>query len=265
MKELDGPLVPVSMDHRPRGPWSKQPAAQQPAAAEGGEQAAAAAAEEGAEAEPMQADEQPSATEDEAEQPEAETEAGEEATEGGASEAAGTEADAAEAAGAEGTEGAPSEAATAEGEGEGGKAGFWKRKREQERAAREAVVLPEWGSRGGGARREVRCCRAYPAATVVGTGAALHMARHWPRHALSRVTETPIHHPTLLAASPPTTLQGGGRHRGIDPIVPYVVPEQLSAIREFYGLAPDCPVPDALVRFCVERWVWGGWGGWAAF
>lgn len=41
---------------------------------------------------------------------------------------------------------------------------------------------------------------------------------------------------------------GGSRHRGVDPVVPYVDEQQLAAMRAFYGLAPDCPVPHALVR-----------------
>ncbi|EFN50527.1 hypothetical protein CHLNCDRAFT_55780, partial [Chlorella variabilis] len=41
--------------------------------------------------------------------------------------------------------------------------------------------------------------------------------------------------------------EGGGRYRGVDPIVPFLDPQQLPAMRAFYGLAPQCPVPDALI------------------
>lgn len=34
----------------------------------------------------------------------------------------------------------------------------------------------------------------------------------------------------------------------MDPVVPYVDEQQLSAMTSFYGLAPDCPVPHTLVR-----------------
>lgn len=40
---------------------------------------------------------------------------------------------------------------------------------------------------------------------------------------------------------------GGGRWHGIDPIVPFADPEHISAMRTFYGMADDCPVPEALV------------------
>lgn len=33
----------------------------------------------------------------------------------------------------------------------------------------------------------------------------------------------------------------------VDPIVPFLDPKHLSDIRRFYGLAPDCPVLQALV------------------
>ncbi|KAK2077853.1 hypothetical protein QBZ16_003721 [Prototheca wickerhamii] len=40
---------------------------------------------------------------------------------------------------------------------------------------------------------------------------------------------------------------GGGRWHGIDPIVPFADPEHISAMRTFYGMADDCPVPEALI------------------
>lgn len=67
--------------------------------------------------------------------------------------------------------------------------------------------------------------------------------------------------PALLLSPLPADSQGGGggfgRHRGIDPVLPYVDPEQLAQIAAFYGLAPDCPVPQALVRLpaCHSRLV----------
>jgi len=50
-------------------------------------------------------------------------------------------------------------------------------------------------------------------------------------------------------------MQGGGRFRGIDPIVPYVEADVIDSLKAFYGLEDGCPVPEALVR----GWLCFGW------
>ncbi len=39
----------------------------------------------------------------------------------------------------------------------------------------------------------------------------------------------------------------GGRWRGVDPIVPFTDSEQLSSIRDFYGLAPGLKLEEQLI------------------
>ncbi|KAL4422857.1 hypothetical protein ABPG75_009054 [Micractinium tetrahymenae] len=214
VRELDGPIEPVRLDHRStRGKEAKearQAAAAPAAGAAEGEAGAAGEAAVAVKEEAAAVKEEPEVKQEEGaaavkEEPEVKQEedaaAVKEEAKEEAMEVAATvkqEEGAAEQQPA-GAAAAAAQQGSAEGEAAGDKPRGWKQ-RQREAEEEEAVPegLPEWGARsvGGGKRNRQG---------------------------------------------------GGGRWRGVDPILPYVEPEVLSSLRSFYGLAPDCPVPAALV------------------
>ncbi|KAL4448837.1 hypothetical protein ABPG77_007554 [Micractinium sp. CCAP 211/92] len=204
VRELDGPLEPVRLDHRStRGKEIKErkEAKQAAAAATAGEGEAAA---EGAAAAAVK--EEPEVKQEGAADPAVKEEdiAGAAGSEAAVKQEVKEEPAEAAPAVKQEAEQQPGDAAAAaagkaEGEAAGEKSKTWKQHKQE--AGEEVPVpegLPEWG------------------ANVVGGGKRNRQG-------------------------------GGGRFRGVDPIIPYVDPEVLSSLRTFYGLGPDCPVPDALI------------------
>lgn len=220
VRDLDGPIEPVSLDHRSTRSKENKEAKAAAAAGASGKGEAKAPAEQAAEeqgAAPVKEEQEGAAGAAVKEEGVAEAAGGEAAVTQEVEEEAAEEA----AAGKQEADQQPADAAVkqeaeqlpctphagapaageggAEGEPAGDKPKSWKQRRQE--AEEEVPVpqaLPEWGARavGGGKRNRQG---------------------------------------------------GGGRFRGVDPIVPYVDPEVLSSLRSFYGLAPDCPVPDALI------------------
>lgn len=290
VRDLDGPIEPVSLDHRSTRSKENKEAKAAAAAGASGKGEAKAPAEQAAEeqgAAPVKEEQEGAAGAAVKEEGVAEAAGGEAAVTQEVEEEAAEEA----AAGKQEADQQPADAAVkqeaeqlpctphagapaageggAEGEPAGDKPKSWKQRRQE--AEEEVPVpqaLPEWGARavGGGKRnRQVRApCALHPTPrthAVLPASAPLEpcaaAACSWICTSAGRLC---VAAPARCAHPlPPATLRraavqgGGGRFRGVDPIVPYVDPEVLSSLRSFYGLAPDCPVPDALVRAARRR------------
>ena len=42
--------------------------------------------------------------------------------------------------------------------------------------------------------------------------------------------------------------QGSGRHKGLDPVVPFTDEETLQSIQDFYGLLPEFPLWEQMIH-----------------
>jgi 16S rRNA C967 or C1407 C5-methylase (RsmB/RsmF family) len=136
--------------------------------------------------------------------------------------------------------GASAEAA-AEGEPEAVAAPVQSVKVEKVKPTPPPKVLPEWGVRGGGAR-DLAAARAEEAAAAAVAPDAAPTGEGAEDAA-----------PAATAAAPEgeqkqqQNQRGTARWRGIDPIVPFNDKEEIAAMRDTYGLGPECAMPESLI------------------
>ena len=129
----------------------------------------------------------------------------------------------------------------------------------QQREAAVPKELPGWGTirgannrqkevRGGGLATAARMSACRMGLLLISSPTAALMPGH---STFAHLVPFPPPSWTLTRPQEPAAAAaavGRGRHRGVDPIVPFVEPEEIDEIRSFFGLAAGCPVPDALVR-----------------